>query len=64
MPLGAFAQATPGRVVLHAVVIRPDGTGLVEAHAEGSTAAAVAETAVASLLADGAAEILDEVRGR
>ena len=62
LPLGAYARATDGRVELHAVVIRPDGSAFVEAHAEGTAPAAVAETVVASLLAAGAAEILDRVR--
>jgi hydroxymethylbilane synthase len=62
LPLGAFARVIEDVLTLRAVVIRADGTGLVEAHAEGPAPAAVAETVVGSLLAAGAAEILDEVR--
>jgi hypothetical protein len=48
-------------VALRAVVIHPDGSELLEAHAEGPAPAAVADAVVGSLLAAGASRILNQV---
>jgi hydroxymethylbilane synthase len=62
LPLGAYAVlSATGQVSLRAVVIRPDGSEMIEAHAEGPAPAAVAEAVVGSLLAAGAADILNQV---
>ncbi len=64
MPLGALAQPTAGGVSLRARVIRPDGTGTLEADAEAETPVLAADRVAASLLAAGAAAILDRAAGR
>jgi hydroxymethylbilane synthase len=62
LPLGAYALHThAGHIALRAVVIHPDGSELVEAHAEGPSPAAVADAVVGSLLASGASGILNQV---
>jgi hydroxymethylbilane synthase len=62
LPLGAHAVlSASGQLSLRAVVIRPDGSEMIESHAEGPAPAAVAEAVVQSLLAAGAADILNQV---
>jgi hydroxymethylbilane synthase len=63
LPLGALAQANAGDVRLHAVVVSPDGAELHSADAAASDPAAVASTVAELLLAAGAGEILERVRG-
>src|SRR5207245_1090002 len=57
LPLGAYAEAVGGSVRLLAVVIRPDGSDLVRAEAEGRTPEAAAAEVADALLAGGAAGI-------
>ena len=45
-------------------MIRPDGTGTLEADAEAETPALAADRVAGSLLAAGAAAILDQAAGR
>lgn len=60
LPLGAYAEANDGAVRMLAVVVRPDGTGLLRSQVEGSTAQEAAGRAADELLAGGAARILEE----
>ncbi len=63
LPLGAYAVAGEGRVLLTAVVASPDGKRLVRVEAQASTAEAAAEAAERELRAGGARAILAEVLG-
>ncbi len=65
MPIGAIAEHDDGRLVLSAVVVAPDGTTLVSAtdRAQPEEAAALGRRVAERLLAQGAAAILDAVRG-
>ncbi|HYG70260.1 MAG TPA: hydroxymethylbilane synthase, partial [Anaeromyxobacteraceae bacterium] len=60
IPLGAYAQASAGRLLLTALVASPDGKRVVRAQAEGGLAQAVAlgEQAARRLEEQGAREIL------
>ena len=62
LPLGALATVTRDTVRLVALVANPDGSLIVRAESEASTAEGAAEAASAKLLAGGAGEILAHVR--
>jgi hydroxymethylbilane synthase len=62
LPLGALATVTGNTVRLVALVADPDGSRIVRAESEASTAEDAAEAASAKLLAGGAGEILAHVR--
>ena len=63
LPLAAWAQPTGGRgVELSAVVALPDGSRLVRAHAVSEDPATAATICAESLTAQGAQEILDQLR--
>ena len=62
LPLGAYAEAVSDGFRLLAVVIRPDGSDLVRAEAEGRTPEVAAAEVADALLAGGAAGILEDVR--
>jgi hydroxymethylbilane synthase len=63
-PLGALASCTGDQIAVEAVVIALDGSRAIRAADSGSShqAAAVGASVAARLLAEGAAEILDEAR--
>src|SRR5207249_127567 len=63
LPLGAYAEERDDGVRLLAVVIRPDGSDLLWAQAEAPGPDVVAEEVAQSLMAAGAAEILEASRG-
>lgn len=60
LPLGAYAEERDGGVRLMAVVVRPDGSDLVWAQVEAGDPEEAAEQAAGTLLAGGAARILEE----
>jgi hydroxymethylbilane synthase len=62
LPLGAYAEEREVGVRLMAVVIRPDGSDLLWAQAEAPSPDEVAEEVARSLIAGGAARILEETR--
>jgi porphobilinogen deaminase len=62
LPLGAYAEEREVGVRLMAVVIRPDGSELLWAQAEAPSPDEVAEEVARSLIAGGAARILEETR--
>ena len=62
LPLGALASVLDGRIHLVAVVLRPDGTGYVRADATADAPEAVAREVGELLGAQGAREILEELR--
>jgi hydroxymethylbilane synthase len=64
MPIGAYAKVSAGAMTMTGVVVSPDGSRAVKADAAGSAAdAAALGAAVAErLLAQGAAEILEDVQ--
>jgi hydroxymethylbilane synthase len=63
MPIGAFAAASDGGLVLSAVVVSVDGERAIRAEASGPLAQAtdIGDRAAAQLLADGAGDILADV---
>jgi len=58
LPLGAYAELRDEGVRLMAVVLRPDGSDLVWAQAEGPSPTEAADEVAETLLGGGAAEIL------
>jgi hydroxymethylbilane synthase len=62
LPLGAYAQVVDDRVLLHAVVFRPDGSRFLETSVEGPRDEDVAVRAANELLEAGAGEILAELQ--
>jgi hydroxymethylbilane synthase len=64
MPIGAYATVDDDRVSIVAIVVSPDGAKVARAETSGRAAEAEAVGAAAAeqLLANGAGEILDEVR--
>ncbi len=62
LPLGALAECLDGTVWLHAVVIRADGTGMIEARASASSAAEAGEAVAEALLSRGGGDLLADVR--
>ena len=62
LPLGALASAVDGRVHVVAVVFRPDGTGYIRAEGAADAPEAVAREVGELLHAQGAGEILAELR--
>jgi len=61
LPLGALATAHDGHVHVRAIVLRPDGTGLLTAEATGDGPETAAREVADRLLAAGADRILDEL---
>lgn len=61
LPLGAYATVDGGRVRLSAVVLRPDGSSPVRAQAQADGPETAAREAADSMLARGAAAILEEL---
>jgi hydroxymethylbilane synthase len=59
LPLGALATAHDGHVHLRAVVLRPDGTGLLTGDATADAPETAAREVADRLLAEGAGGILD-----
>jgi len=64
VPIGAFAEARNGRVLLSAIVAHPDGSKVLRETGEGSEPAAVGEAVGEALLQRGGAAILEEVYGK
>ncbi len=64
MPIGAYAKVSAGDMTITGVVVSPDGSRAVKADAAGSTtdAAALGAMVAERLLAQGAAEILEDVQ--
>jgi hydroxymethylbilane synthase len=58
-PLGAYAELRGDSLHLRSVLASPDGSRLLRAAAEGTDPVAVAAEVVATLLAQGGAELLD-----
>jgi len=63
LPLGALATFERGRVRMVAVVADPDGSRLVRTDSLADSGPSAAAKAVDNLLAQGAGEILAELRG-
>ncbi len=63
MPLAAYAQNRKGRLTLRALLASPDGKRLLRAQAVGRTETEVVNAVVDRLQAQGAAELLHELRG-
>jgi len=64
LPLGAYAEITPGGLVrLTALVATADGDHVIRVEEEGTDGEAVAGEAARGLIAEGAEDILAEVRG-
>jgi hydroxymethylbilane synthase len=61
LPLGALAQVSDGEVHLTAVVIRPDGSGMVRAESVADGPETAAREVADVLLAQGAKEIMQEL---
>ena len=64
VPIGAFAEARNGHVLLSAIVAHPDGSKVLRETGEGSEPAAVGEAVGEALLQRGGAAILEEVYGK
>jgi hydroxymethylbilane synthase len=62
LPLGAYAEASAGEVRLVAVVLRPDGTGMLRAEAHADSSEAAARQVVEALRAEGADQILADLQ--
>ena len=63
VPIGAHAQYEGSRLLLHAVVGRPDGSRILRERGGGENPAALGAEVAGRLLAQGAAEILKEIYG-
>jgi len=63
VPIGACAEVRDGKLHLEAVVASPDGSTILRESAEGSDAVRLGEAVGATLLQNGAREILEEVYG-
>jgi hydroxymethylbilane synthase len=61
VPIGAYAQATAGKLRLRAIVARPDGSELLRAEQIGADAEHLGRLVGEELLAKGAQRILDDV---
>jgi hydroxymethylbilane synthase len=61
LPLGALAAAHDVHVHVRAIVLRPDGTGLLTAEATAAGPETAAREVAGQLLAEGADRILDEL---
>ncbi|HEY6253559.1 MAG TPA: hydroxymethylbilane synthase [Candidatus Angelobacter sp.] len=64
VPIGALAEKQPGKLVLRAVVGRPDGTQLLREQAEGRDPEKLGSATAVALLKKGAERILADVYGR
>lgn len=62
LPLGAYAETREDDIRMLAVVLRPDGSGLLRSEVEGPDEIEVATTAAEQLRAGGAEKILEESR--
>ncbi len=62
LPLAAWAREEDGRLVLTALLVTPDGRRLARGEGSGSGPAEAAATCIAALRADGADELLAELR--
>lgn len=62
LPLGAYAEARDDAIRMLAVVIRPDGSGLLRSEVEGPDELEVAAEAAEQLRAGGADAILEDAR--
>ena len=62
LPLGALASTPEGRVHLLAVVLRPDGTGMLRAEATADAPDAAAREVADRLLEEGAGQIMEALR--
>jgi len=61
LPLGAYAEVEPDRVLITALVASPDGSRAARVDVESDSAEGAASAATKELLAQGAEEILAEV---
>jgi hydroxymethylbilane synthase len=63
VPIGAFAEVKGGKILLHGLVARPDGTTVLRETMEGTDPVALGEKVGKILLSRGGDAILDEVYG-
>jgi hydroxymethylbilane synthase len=63
VPIGAYAEVKDGKLLLHAVVARPDGSKVLRERQAGTDPLALGEAVGRKLLRSGAEEILHEVYG-
>lgn len=61
VPIGAYAREEDGRLALHAVVARPDGSEIIREEQSGDNPERLGAAVGGSLLAKGARKILEEV---
>jgi hydroxymethylbilane synthase len=64
VPIGALAELKGGKLLLDAMVGRPDGTEIIRHHAEGRDPEKLGAEAAAALIAKGADRILSEIQGK
>jgi hydroxymethylbilane synthase len=64
VPIGALAEANGGKLLLNAMVGRPDGSEILRVHAEGRDPEALGKEAAATLIGKGAGAILRDIYGK
>ncbi len=64
VPIGAYAEVIAGKIRLHGLVARPDGTTILREVQEGTDPVALGEKVGKILLSRGGDAILDEVYGK
>ncbi|MBZ5523643.1 MAG: hydroxymethylbilane synthase [Acidobacteriia bacterium] len=64
VPIGALAEARSGKLVLNAMVGRPDGSQILRYHAEGRDPEKLGKEAAAALMGKGADVILRDIYGK
>jgi hydroxymethylbilane synthase len=64
VPIGALAKMDGGKLILHAVVARPDGSSILRSSQTGDDPQRLGRMVAQTLLKMGAQEILDEVYGQ
>jgi len=64
VPIGALGELKGGKLVLDAMVGRPDGTEILRHHAEGRDPEKLGRETAAALIAKGADKILSEIYGK
>jgi len=64
VPIGALGELKGGKLLLDAMVGRPDGTEILRHHAEGRDPEKLGRETAAALIAKGADKILSEIYGK